>query len=426
LKVLIKSAKIIDKGSLFDGKKVDILVEDGIIKEIGNQINATTDETVDLPNLNLSVAWCDMRVHGRNPGYEHKEDFTTLENAAINGGFGDVALLPNTNPIIQSKEAVSFLKSASLLSKINIWPIAAASHNCEGKYINEFIDLHKAGSVAFSDGEKAISNTDTILKVLQYLSQFNGLFMNRPEEARLNQFGQMNDSLVSNLLGLKGLPAVSEQMAIQRDLNLLTYLGQNGKNARFHFSTISTANSVDLIRQAKANGFTITCDVAAHQLIFSENELNTFDPNYKVMPPFRQQHDIDALWAGLADGTIDAIVSDHCPHDPESKNLEFDLADFGIIGLETLFAALNKANVKLKYQQIVEKLSYNPRKILGLPTLSIKEGELAHFTLFDTSSKWIFNEGDIQSKSKNSPFVGKEMMGKVLGVFVKGKMNYAK
>jgi dihydroorotase len=249
--------------------------------------------------------------------------------------------------------------------------------------------------------------------------------MNRAEEPKLNMFGQMHEGLASNLLGLKGLPSIAEHMAIARDLNILRYLGELAKAVRFHISTISSAGSVELIKQAKKEGLNITCDVAVHQLIFTENDLNTFDTNYKVNPPFRSSADQEALWAGLADGTIDAIVSDHCPHDPEAKNLEFDLSEFGIIGLETLFGSLNKQNANLRYQQIIEKISYNPRKILGLPALSIKPNQLAHFTLFDTVTKWTFEEGNIKSKSKNTPFVGKEMLGKVHGIITNGKVIYA-
>lgn len=425
MSILLKTVKVIDKGSPYDGEQVDILIEGGIITQIGEKIITKANEIVDIPNLCVSVGWCDLRVHGRNPGYEYKEDFESLSQAAIAGGFTDLALLPNTNPIVESKEGISFINSASNQSPISFWPLAAATHHCEGKDLNELIDLHYAKAMGFSDGQHAVVNPDTILKILQYLSQFGGLFMNRPEETKLNLFGQMHEGLTSNMLGLKGLPAISEHLAIQRDINLLGYLGKSAENVRMHFSTISSSKSVDLIREAKKAGHKITCDVASHQLIFTDNDLQSFDSNYKVMPPFRSKEDVAALWAGLTDGTIDAIVSDHAPNDPESKNVEFDLADFGIIGLETLFSSINKHNTKLKYQQLVEKLSFNPRKILGLPNIFIKEGHSAHLTLFDTQSKWVFNEKDIKSKSKNTPFVGKEMMGKVYGVIAKGKLNYA-
>ncbi|MES2797704.1 MAG: dihydroorotase [Bacteroidota bacterium] len=425
MSILIKSVKVVDKGSPYDGQVVDIFTKQGTIINIGESLEVEADEIVNIPNLCVSVGWCDLRVHGRNPGFEQKENFESLTKAAVNGGFTDIVLLPNTQPIIQSKEAISFIKGASESSRINFWPLAAATHNCEGKDINELLDLNSAGAIGFSDGEKAVSSPDSLLKILQYLGQFKGLFMNRPEETKLNVFGQINEGLVSNLLGLKGLPAVSEHLAIQRDLNLMDYLGENGTNVRYHFSTISTAKSVQLIREAKQNGKKITCDIAAHQLIFTESDLQTFDPNFKVMPPFRSAEDIEALWAGLADGTIDAIVSDHCPHDPESKNLEFDLAEFGIIGLETLFSSINKINTKLRYPQLIEKLSYHPRKILGLASITIRVNEPAHFTLFETGLKWIFEEKDIQSKSKNTPFIGKNMLGKVHGVVVNGKLTYA-
>jgi dihydroorotase len=425
LSILIKSAKVIDKGSPFDGQVVDILVKNGKVEKIGQSIDSEAIETVDIPNLSISIGWCDLRTHGRNPGYEHEEDFESLAKAAVIGGFTDVALLPNTQPIIQSKESVSFIKSASEASKVNFWPIAAATHNCEGKDINELIDLNNAGAIGFSDGENTVDNPDSILKILQYIGQFSGLFINRPEIHKLNMFGQMNEGLNSNLLGLKGLPAVSEHLAIQRDLNLINYLGKEAENIRYHFSTISTAKSVQLIKEAKQTNKKISCDVAAHHLVFTDDDLKNFDTNFKVLPPFRKKEDTEALWAGLIDGTIDAIVSDHCPHDVESKNIEFDLSEFGVIGLETAFSATNKANTKMRYQQMIEKFSYNPRKILGLPPLSINLNQPAHFTLFDTGKKWIFEAENIMSKSKSTPFVGKEMLGKVHGVIVNGKLTYA-
>ncbi len=425
MSILIKSVKVIDKGSPFDGQVLDILIKDGIIAEMGTSINVSAKEIIEINDLCISVGWCDLRTHGRNPGYEQKEDFESLTNAAVSGGFTDVALLPNTNPIIQSKEAVAYLKSVSSQSKVNYWPIAAATHNCEGKDINEMLDLNEAGAIAFSDGALAVDNPETILKIFQYISQFNGLFINRAEESKLNRFGQMHEGLQSNLLGLKGLPAMAEEMAIERDLNILTYLGSLKDKVRYHISTISTARSVELIRNAKKNGYNLTCDVAYHQLIFTETELATFDPNYKVTPPFRTKADQEALWAGLVDGTIDAIVSDHCPHDPEAKVVEFDLAEFGIIGLETLFGVLNKHNTTMRYPQIIEKISYNPRKILGLPSLAIKPNQPAHFTLFNTHAKWEFSESNIKSKSKNTPFVGMPLLGKVHGTITNNKMNHA-
>ncbi len=425
MSILLKAVKVIDKGSPFDGQMVDIFIENGVISQISEYLEVKADETIDNLSLSVSTGWCDLRVHGRNPGYENKESFESLTNAAVAGGFTDLVLLPNTNPIVQSKEAVSFILTAGKAAGINFWPLAAATYHCEGKDLNELIDLHHAGAVGFSDGNNAVVNSDSLLKIFQYLSQFGGLFMNRPEETKLNLFGQMHEGLTSNLLGIKGLPSVSEHLAIERDLNLLKYLENSNTHIRYHFSTISSAKSVSLIREAKKNGAKITCDVAAHQLVFTDADLQTFDTNYKVMPPFRAAEDMTALWEGLVDGTIDAIVSDHSPNDPESKNLEFDLADFGIIGLETVFSLVNKHNKKLRYPQLIEKLSFNPRKILGLPTLTIKEGQPAHLTLFNTQEKWVFEEKNIKSKSKNTPLIGKEMLGKVFGVIANGNLKHA-
>jgi dihydroorotase len=249
--------------------------------------------------------------------------------------------------------------------------------------------------------------------------------MNRPEEQSLTIFGQMHEGIESTLLGMKGISSTAEELMLMRDLKLLEYfLGENfypNNNSCLHFSTISTQNGVELIRQAKAKGLPVSCDVAAHQLAFTDKDLREFDTNFKVKPPFRSQKDIDAIQKGLEDGTIDVIVSDHNPQDEESKNLEFDLADFGIIGLETTFSVINTFG-NLSIEKIIEKLTTNPRKLLRLEKISIKEGNPANLSIFDPDQVWIYESKNIQSKSKNSPFIDKKLRGKIKAVINKGKI----
>ncbi len=421
MKIKLKAVKVVDKASKFNGEVVDILIDNGFITDIAEAISEKTDKTYDKPGSAVSTGWCDMRVHNTQPGFEHKEDLQSLNAAALAGGYTDIVLLPNTQPIAQSKEMVAYVKNLGTAGPVNFWPLAAATHNCEGKDINEYIDLHKNGAIAFSDGVHTIDRPEILQKVLQYLQQIDGILLNHPTLNSLNAYGQMNESLHSNLLGLKGMPAYAEANAIQQHLDILDYLGNKSK---VHFSLLSTAAGVQKVREAKKKGYKISCDVAAHHLAFTEEKLGTFDSNYKVMPPLRTEADREALWAGLLDGTIDALVSDHCPQDAESKNLEFDLADFGLIGLETSFAVLCKFNKALNYNTMIEKLSTNPRKILNLPKISIEVGQPAQLTLFQTGTKWTPTAANTKSMARNSAFYGIELIGKAQAIVNKG-MLYA-
>lgn len=418
MKILIRSAKIIQKGADLNGQVRDIFIENGVIRQIGEGLSAEVDEIIEGENLCVSLGWFDMRVHAKDPGYEHKESLYSLEKAALAGGFSEIALLPNTKPTVQTRESVHYLRKSGDIIKFH--PLAAVTLKCEGKDFTEMIDLHHAGAVGFTDGEHPIQNPDIFLKTLQYLSPIGSLLINRPEDTNLTHFGQMHEGAVSTLLGMKGMPQMAEEIMVMRDLKLLEYV----VNTPFaevdttlpllHFSCISSAESVDLIRQAKAKGLPISADVAAHQLCFTEEDVMGFDTNFKVNPPLRTKADVEALWAGLADGTIDTIVSDHNPHDDESKNLEFDMADFGIIGLETLFGAVNTYNQTLSLEELIDKITLQPRKILRLPVPQLVEGTKANLTVFTTDEEWTYTE--ILSNSRNTPFLGKTFKGKALVV----------
>jgi len=425
MRILLKSVIIIESLSEFNGLTKDILIENGIIQQISDEIEIVADYIISGENLYVSAGWVDMRVSSKDPGYESKEDLITLSKAAMTGGFTGIVTLPNTMPVVQTKEAIAYIKSFSLSQLINIYPTGAVTKNCEGKDFTEMLDLHQSGAVAFTDGEHTLWNADILLKTLQYLAPIDALLMNRPEEQSLTIFGQMHEGIESTLLGMKGIPSTAEELMLMRDLKLLEYfLGENfypNNNSCLHFSTISTKNSVELIRQAKAKGLPVSCDVAAHQLAFTDKDLREFDTNFKVKPPFRSQKDIDAIQKGLEDGTIDVIVSDHNPQDEESKNLEFDLADFGIIGLETTFSVINTFG-NLSIEKIIEKLTTNPRKLLRLEKISIKEGNPANLSIFDPDQVWIYESKNIQSKSKNSPFIDKKLRGKIKAVINKGKI----
>lgn len=424
MRILLKSVKIVDSSSEFNGQTKDILIENGIIQQIADDIESNPDQTISGENLHVSAGWIDMRVSPKDPGYESKEDLNSLSAAAMTGGFTEIVTLPNTKPVVQTKEAIAYVRNFALSQLINIFPTGAVTKNCEGKDFTEMLDLHQAGAVAFTDGDHTLWNADILLKTLQYLAPIDALLMNRPEEPSMTIFGQMHEGIESTLLGMKGIPSTAEELMLMRDLKLLEYyLGENLKqnNSCLHFSTISTKNGVELIRQAKAKGLPVSCDIAAHQLAFTDADLKDFDANLKVNPPFRSQEDIDALQNGLEDGTIDVIVSDHNPQDEESKNLEFDMADFGVIGLETAFSvAITYSNLSI--EKIIEKLTSNPRKLLRLPNVSVKVGKVANLSIFDPSQEWTYELKSIQSKSKNSPFIDKKLKGKVKAVINKGKV----
>jgi dihydroorotase len=278
------------------------------------------------------------------------------------------------------------------------------------------IDLHEAGAVAFTDGLKSIWHTDILLKSLQYLQKFDGVLIDHPEDNWLNLFGQMNEGINSTMLGLKGMPRIAEEVAISKNLELLGYAG-----GRLHLSRLSTAKSIDLIRSAKRKLKNVTCDITAYQALLDDSLISTFDTNYKVNPPLREKNDNDALIKALNDGTIDVICSGHMPHDEESKVIEFDHAEFGMINLQTFGANLVSLSAFVDWEILIEKVSIAPRKLLNLEVPVIEEEAKANLTLFDPSRAWTLDEKSNFSRSKNSPWLGKEITGKAVAVFNNSK-----
>ena len=410
--ILIKQAKIIDPNSKLNGKKRDILIQNGKIKEIKANITTKAKTTIRIEGLQVSPGWLDIAAQGGEPGFEHREDLQSLSRAAAAGGFTGVACLPNTQATIHSKSEVLYLKNSTQNNIVDFFPIGAASHACEGKEITEMLDMHHAGAVAFSDGKNSIQDTGLMMRALQYVKAFDGLILNQAHDQSIDVGGQMHEGVVSTSLGMRGIPSLSEELMVQRDIYLTKYT-----ESKLHISNISTEGAVDLIRQAKKKGIAISCSVSAINLLLDDTVLIEFDADYKVFPPLREATDIKALKKGLQDGTIDHISSNHCPWETESKNLEFPYAEFGLIGLETAFAVANTAlKGKLSVTQLVDKFAIQPRKILAIQIPVIKEGEKANLSLFLTDKTWTFKEKDIYSKSKNTPFVGSEFIGKVVGI----------
>ena len=409
---LIKQATIISPSSSWHNKQADLLIEDGIIKEISTEVKASVDHTIEEKDLHVSIGWFDLRANYGEPGEEHKETIHTGLKAAQAGGFTGVGILPNTTQPADKATTIDFIKNRPVKSTVERYPYGALSEHLKGKDLAEMADMSSKGAIGFTD-DKNYVNTSLISRGMLYAKTFNHFVSVFPSNNYLSN-GHVHEGIVSTKMGLKGIPVLAETMEIEKYISLAAY-----HDAPIHFSTISTAKSVELIREAKKKGLNITCDVAAHQLYFTDEATKSYDANFKVNPPFRSKNDIDGLIQGLKDGTIDAICSDHQPHDIESKRLEFEYASFGIIGQETAFGALYKVlKSHLSLEKIIELITENPRQILRLDIPKIAEGEKANLTLFSPSTTWRFEEKHIQSLSKNTPFIGEELTGKVIDIIV--------
>ena len=415
MKILIQSAKIIAKGSPHHLKKRNVLISNGRIAEIGDK-NYQADKLIDAEGMLLSVGWLDIGTFAGDPGLEHKEDLVSVAKAAAAGGFTEVALLPNTHPTVQTKNEISYITQGNTNRLVQIHALAAITKNCKGEELTEMIDLHEAGAIAFTDGLKSVWHTDIFLKSLQYLQKFDGLLIDHPEDYWLSLFGQMHEGINSTSLGLKGMPRIAEEVAVRKGLELLSYAG-----GRLHFSKISTAKSVEMIRSAKKKGLQVSCDITGYQALLDDSMLEEFDTYYKVNPPLREKSDSDALIKGLKDGTIDILTSGHTPQDDESKLLEFDQAEFGLINLQTFGSQLTTLSKSVDMDVLIEKVTIAPRQVLKIEIPKIEVDEKANLTLFDPSASWIFSDKENFSKSKNSPWLGSELKGKAVAIFNNNK-----
>ena len=414
MNILLKSAKIIDPNSGFHQKIQDILIEKGIITKVSKNIPPKSNyKVVEIENLHVSQGWFDSSVSFGEPGYEERETIENGLKTAARSGFTAVAVNPNTNPVIDTNADVSFLKSKALNNPVDLYPIGALTVKSEGIDLAEIYDMKNAGAVAFGDYQKAISNPNLLKIALQYAQNFNGLVLSFPQENKIAGKGNVNEEETSTKLGLKGIPALAEELQITRDLFILEYTG-----GKLHIPTISTAKSVLLIKEAKKKGLDVTCSVAIHNLLLTDDVLAEFNSNYKVLPPLRSKNDVKALIKGLNDHVIDFVTSDHNPIDIENKRVEFDNAKYGIIGLESAFGALNKV---LSLEKTIELLTRG-RERFGLETYVIKEGEKANLSLFNPDMEYTFGEENIISISKNSAFIGAKLKGKAYGVVSNGQL----
>ncbi len=409
MNILVKSAIIIDQNSKHHLKKRDVLIERGIISKIAQKIGKPPKtRIITQKNLHISCGWFDTSVSFGEPGYEERETIENGLTVAAKSGFTAVAINPNTNPKIDNKASVQFLINKANNKVTNLYPIGNLTKNADGKDLAELFDMQNFGAIAFGDYNKP-TNANLLKIALQYAQSFDGLVLSFPQDNSIARDGLANEGENSTILGLKGIPTLAEELQIARDLFLLEYTG-----GKLHIPTITTKTSVKLIKEAKKKGLNISCSVATHHLTLTDDELHGFNANAKVTPPLRTKNDTKALLKGITDKTIDIITSDHNPIDIEHKKVEFSNAKFGTIGLENMFASLNKI---IDLERLIHCLTANPRKVFGLKTTTINEGETANITLFNPDIETIFTKDAILSTSKNSIFLNKEINGKVYGVY---------
>lgn len=419
MKTLIKGGHIIDPKSGRNGA-FDIIIDKGKIVEIGNDLEFTTGDIVDVTGKYVIPGLVDAHCHLREPGFEYKEDIETGTQSAAVGGFTSIACMPNTNPVIDNESVVkNIITRAKQDGFVNVYPIGAITKGQAGEELSEIGELKFAGAVAISDDGRPVKKASIMKKALQYASMFDITVISHCEDLEIAEEGFMNEGYQSTIMGLKGIPSAAEEIMVARDLILAEYT-----NAPIHIAHVSTELSVDLIRNAKKRGVKVTCETCPHYFVLTEEACDGFNTLAKVNPPLRTKKDVDGIIEGLKDGTIDIIATDHAPHHIDEKNVEFAAAANGMVGFETALPLaityLLKTNV-LTLEQIVEKMCINPSKILGLNKGSLEVGKAADMAIIDVDEDVTVDITKFKSKSKNSPFNGYKLKGAVYYTIVNGK-----
>lgn len=423
MKLHLKNGRLIDP-IVGKDEVVGILIVNGRIESMGRKLTADSTFTeIDLTGKVIAPGFIDMHVHLREPGYEHKETIATGCASAAAGGFTAVCCMPNTNPSIDEESVALYVreKGKSVCDGIvDVYPIAAATKGRLGEELSPMAELAKAGAVGFSDDGNPIASAEIMRRALEYSSMFGIPVIQHAEESTMTRGGCMNEGFVSTRLGMPGIPPIAEELMIARDLVLLRYIPQ----ARYHIAHISTLGSVETVRRAKSERLNVTCEVTPHHFTLTEEAVESFDTNTKMNPPLRTKDDLEAIKNALRDGVIDVIATDHAPHTIDEKEVEYLQAPFGIVGLETAIGLACSELVDqkvLSFHQLIEKFSTNPRRILSLPPIQIEEGEMANLTLFDPNQLWKVDVTSFRSKSKNSPFDGRVLKGRAIGIINKDK-----
>tara|TARA_B100000965_G_C19584586_1_gene755132 strand:+ start:1133 stop:2386 length:1254 start_codon:yes stop_codon:yes gene_type:complete len=409
MSVLIKSAKIIDSKSEYHGKTKDILISKGKISKIDNKIQNDSHKVIDIKDLHISAGWFDSSVSFGEPGFEERETIKNGSYTAGISGFTDILLNPNTNPVIDTQADISFIRSKSSEFITNIHPIGAFTLSSKSKDLADLRDMQRMGAVSFYDYKKPISNPNILKTALLYSQSFDGLIMSFPSNVDISKNGVINEGIVSTSYGISGIPSLSEELQVSRDLKILEYSG-----GKLHIPTISCKNSVDMIRNAKSKGLNISCSVAIHNLVFNEEKLKDFDTRFKVLPPLRTELDRKALLKGVEDKTIDMVTSDHFPVDIDNKKMDIDNSYFGSVGLESFFGSLLNL---FSLEKSIEILTAGKSRF-GIQSNKIQEGQTAKISMFKPKQNYIFDKSHIYSKSKNSAYLGLKMKGKAMGIIV--------
>lgn len=428
MKLLLKHGTLVDPVSGVE-EAMDILIVDGRIEKMGKSLSADKSvQEIHLKGKLLAPGFIDMHVHLREPGYEHKETIETGCRAAAAGGFTAVCCMPNTNPCIDDESVARYIqeKGKSVCEGIvDVYPIAAATKGRQGTELSPMAELVDAGAVAFSDDGSPIMSAEIMRRALEYSSMYGTPVIQHAEDATLTHGGCMNEGFVSTRLGMPGIPPIAESLMVERDVALVRYIPRS----RYHVAHISTKQAIEAVRAAKKEKLSVTCEVTPHHFTLTDEAVMSFDTNTKMNPPLRTREDIEAVKEALRDGTIDVIATDHAPHTIDEKEVEYTMAPFGIVGLETAvglaMTELVASNV-LSIVQLIEKFSTNPRRILSLPPIQIKEGERANLTLLDPTVEWTVDTQLFQSKSRNSPFHGRKLTGRAVGVVNNGKFSLLK
>ncbi|MBI5472913.1 MAG: dihydroorotase [Ignavibacteriae bacterium] len=426
MNVLLKNGRLIDPVSGRD-ESVDMHIVDGRIEKIRPSIASSSSmKVIDLKGTIIAPGFMDMHVHLREPGFEHKETILTGCASAAAGGFTAVACMPNTKPAIDDASVVKFIKEKAKIALnglVDVHPVAAVSVGRKGEHLAPIAELASAGAVAFTDDGDPVHDAELMRRALEYASMFSKPIIQHAQDLPLTKGGVMNEGLNSTTLGLPGMPAIAEDIMVARDVKLVQYTG-----AQYHVAHMSTAGCIALVREAKRKGLKVTCEVTPHHFTLTDDAVRTYDTNTKMNPPLRTREDVEAMKQGLRDGTIDVIATDHAPHSFDEKQVEFQYAPFGIVGLETAIGLaiteLFEQGV-LSFHQLIEKFSANPRRILHLPEIKIEEGERANLTIFDPATEWIVDVQKFKSKSKNSPFHGHKLRGRAIGVINNGESAWA-
>ncbi|MEQ9186885.1 MAG: dihydroorotase [Cryomorphaceae bacterium] len=409
MKTLIKNVTLIFPGHKGHNKRFSILTDGKKILAINGQEN-DAKLTIDAKGMYLFPGLVDAQCHSGEPGFEDKEDLKSLASAAQSGGFTDLFILPSTDPVIDSKGAVSYVTKASQTNGIDFHALGAISKGLKGEELSEMYDMHKAGAVGFTDAKRSVNDVNLMKRALYYVKNFGGIVVSFPNDERLAPGGMVNESPSNTSLGLKSTPALAEELMLNRDIYLLRY-----SSSKMHVSTVSSEGSVRLVAQGKKEGLDLSAGVCLANLLFNEDVLSSFDTNFKLSPPLRSEKDRKSLIKGLKTGTIDMIVSDHTPEVIENKDVEFDQANQGMTMLETALSGYQTLlSDQLDLATLVQVMSINPRQRFGLEMPDLKEGAQFKFTLFDPNEKWTYTANSKHSKASNNPFLGQPMQGKVV------------